>query len=99
MSTNYLKSLSKTDLNYIICEIQNHNKRNKKDVNNVITTLKCTSKKLRLLKICIKINIYSREDLISNINCNIRKAYTILGLRYKLDLSPEKCKRIKKYII
>ena len=98
MSTNYLKSLSKTDLNYIICEIQNHNKGNK-DVNKIINTLKCTSKKLRLLKICIKINIYSYEELISNINCNIRKAYTILGLKYKLDLSPEKCKRIKKYII
>lgn len=98
MSTNYLNTLNKIDLNSIIFEIQNHNKQNKNDVNQIINTLKCTSKNLNFLKFFIKLNIYSTQDLITNINCNIRKAYTILGLKHKLELSPDKCKRIKKYI-
>ncbi len=98
MSTNYIKSLSKIEINSIISEIEKNNKKNRKDINEIISKLKCTSKNLNLLKFFIKINIYSTQDLITNINCTIRKSYTILGLKYKLELSPDKCKRIKTYI-
>lgn len=98
MTANYIKSLRKSEITSIILEIKKENKNNNYQVREIINKLTCTSKNLILLKLFITLNIYSKEDLISNINCNIRKAYTILGLKYKLNLSPEKCKQIKKYI-